>query len=149
MRLEVLLDSKHHRVVTISKDETVAAAMDKMVRGKTGALLVAAGDNPWGIFTKRDLLTCLHHNPEKHLSDVQIETVISGKLITATVNDRIDTTAAMMVKVEISHLPVTKESKVVAIVTLSDLTVFQNETLLAELDGLESYINDLKTAELD
>lgn len=149
MRLEVLLDSMPHRVVSISKDQSVVAAINKMVQEKTGALLVTEGDGPWGIFTQRDLLAWLHRNPEKSLSDIQIEDVISGELITAAVNDPIDTTAAMMLKAGISHLPVIKEVRVVAVVTLSDLMVFQNETLIAELHGLESYIDDLKTAEWD
>lgn len=149
MSLEAVLDIKRYRVVAISKDETVAAAMDKMVRDKTSALLVIAGHKPWGIFTKRDLLACLYHKPEKLLQAIKIEEVITGELMTAAVSDPIDTTATMMVKAGISHLPVAKETDVVAVITLSDLLVFQNKTLIAELGDLESYINDLQTAELD
>ena len=149
MRLEAVLDPMHHRVVAISKDETVAVAMDKMVREQTSALLVITGHKPWGIFTKRDLLDCLHHNSEKSPQAIKIEDVITGQLMTASGSDPIDTIVAMMVKAGISHLPVTKEEEVTAVITLTDLMAFQNETLMAELDGLESYIDDLKTAELD
>lgn len=149
MRLEAALDPKRHRVVAISKKEPVTEALDRMFRGKMSALLVTVDDNPWGIFTKRDLLVCLHRNPEKLLQAIKIEDVITGELMTAAVSDPIDTTVAMMVKAGISHLPVTKEEEVTAVITLTDLMVFKNETLMAEIDDLESYIDDLQTAELD
>ncbi len=147
--LDAVLDPMRHRVVAISKDETVAVAMDKMVREQTSALLVIASHKPWGIFTKRDLLDGLHHNSEKSPQAIKIKDVITGQLITAAVSDPIDTTVTMMVKAGISHLPVTKEKEVKAVITLSDLVVFKNETLIAEIDDLESYIDDLQTAELD
>lgn len=149
MTLGAMLDPKRHRVVAISKDEAVAGAMEEMVREQIGALLVTAGQKPWGIFTKRDLLACLHRNSEKSPQLIKIEDVITGQLMTADVGDSIDTAVAMMVKTEISYLPVIKGGAVTAVIPLNDLMHFKNEALTAEINDLETYIDDLQKAELD
>lgn len=149
MRLEELLDPKRHRVVTISKGQPLAKALELMVRKKKGALLVTADNKPWSLLTSKDLLDCIHAHPQYLFADVPVEDVVPEKIILAEKDESVRIVIEKMIKAGISHLPIATEKNIEGMIPLTDLMAFQIKTLMGELEGLEGYIADLQTAELD
>ena len=147
--LESVLGLTRRRLVTIPKNQSVATALERMVEGNVDAILVTHQDQPWGLLATSDLLDCLHRQRQHAPEDLLIEEVIAQKLITADIDDPIGVTLEKMVNAGIAYLPVLREGVVVGVVSLTDILTNQIKTLMSEIEGLERYIADLQTAEMD
>ena len=108
------------RVVTISKDQTVAAAASRMREENIGCLVVSNADPLEGIVTDRDLLMgCLgdSHDPWQ----CPVSRHIRSPVVTAEPTMEIQDAAHMMVSMKIKRLPVVEPGQLVGLVSIADI----------------------------
>jgi CBS domain-containing protein len=149
MRVEKLLDEKGLGVQTISVELSVEHAIQQMTAKKISALLVMEGEHAVGIFTERDVLRAHVKYPGKRFGDIPLPDAMTNKLIVARPEDNISTTMCMMIQMDIRHLPVRQDGRIIGMLSIRDLVHQQVNTLMAELRHLQQYISDLHDATRD
>ncbi|MFN7951108.1 MAG: CBS domain-containing protein [bacterium] len=120
-------------MVTVSPDDTVAAAARLMNQNKVGAVLVVAGGAATGLFSERDLLTrvvAAGTDPSK----VRVSEVASSPVIavarTASVRECVDLLRAKRIR----HLAVVDGGKPIGILSARDF-------LEAVVEGFEKLVD--------
>jgi len=120
MRIEEILSTKGHDVVTITESKSVLEAAQLLVDHNIGGLVVMVGERPTGIVTERDILRLTARGPGE-LGSLQVGAVMTRDLITATPDDRLATVMGVMTENKVRHLPVMAEGRLVGIVSIGDL----------------------------
>jgi CBS domain-containing protein len=108
------------RVETVDEKTSVATVAKIMGEKRIGSLIVTRKDEPFGIFTERDLITTFLTKGEKPLT-VEVGKEASSPLITAPVGTSIHKAAVTMVIKHIRRLPITRNKKLEGIITARDL----------------------------
>jgi len=108
-------------VLSIDSEASVKDAASKMVQHGVGSLVVTEQEaRPVGIITETDLLSrvlALGKNPEI----VKVKAVMSKPLIYGKPDMDFVEAAKLMINNEIKKLPITKDERVVGILTLTDI----------------------------
>ena len=108
-------------VLSIDSETSVKDAASKMVQHGVGSLVVTEQEaRPVGIITETDLLSrvlALGKNPEI----VKVKAVMSKPLIYGNPDMDFVEAAKLMINNEIKKLPITKDERVVGILTLTDI----------------------------
>ena len=105
MKIDEILCNKGHDVITITESESVLAAVEVLVEHNIGGLVVTEGDRPTGILTERDILRLTARSPGE-LGSIQVGSVMTRELITATPEDDLSQIMDVMTENRIRHLPV-------------------------------------------
>lgn len=149
MKVYELLSQKARPVYTLSSDQSVDDAINLMTAKKASALIVTDADQPLGIFSERDVFRAHIKNKTAAFSEIPLKDAISHKLLSAKAEDEISSVMSMMIHADIKHMPVVKENKIIAILTLNDLIQNQLDMLTDELHHLREYIEALHHAGQD
>ena len=120
MKIEEILRSKGHDVITITGNESVLDAAQLLVEHGIGGLVVMEGQRPTGILTERDILRLTARTPGE-LHSIQVGTVMTRELITATPDDRLADMMDVMTENKIRHLPVLEGDRLAGIISIGDL----------------------------
>lgn len=88
MKIEEILQTKGRDVVTIAESRSVLEAAQLLVDRNIGGLVVTDGGRPTGILTERDILRLTARSPGE-LGSIQVGTVMTRDVITATPEDRL------------------------------------------------------------
>ncbi len=107
------------KVVTADEETSVIRTAGLMGRERIGSIIITRKDEPFGIFTERDLLTAFLAKGRALFSIVGPE--CSSPLITIPVETSVHRAAATMALKHIRRLPVVKDDKIVGIITARDL----------------------------
>lgn len=143
------LMKKSRPVYTVSVDQSVDEAISLMVTKKVDALIVTDGQQPAGIFTRRDVFQYYLLSKKETGSDVKVKRVMTDRLVSAESTDDIADIIAMMIKSDMNYLPVMEGDKIIGLFALKDLVEFQLEALTGEIHQLNDYIDDLHEAGQD
>ncbi|HCY88066.1 MAG TPA: CBS domain-containing protein [Desulfobacteraceae bacterium] len=135
--------------LSLDRTQTVADALALMSGASAVIVMDAAANRPAGIFTERDLVRCHTRFPDKPLSHVVLEQVMTENLIVAEPEDSVDDAMAMMMRGRIRHLPVVENQQITGIIALEDLVKAHVGALTRELHYLKDYITDLQDAAHD
>ncbi len=149
MKIHALLSEKSRTVQTIAVNNSVEAAIELMANKRAGALIITDKDQPVGIFAESDVFHCLSKDKKADFSATSLRSAITTKLITAAPEDDIEQIMPVMLKAGVSHLPIMKNRKIVAMLQLADLFEHQIEALTEEINHLKEYIEDLHEAGRD
>jgi CBS domain-containing protein len=106
-------------VVTASPDETVATALQRMIDHDIGAVVVAEGETPVGVFTERDVTRRVLTDPD--LLSRRVGEVMSSPVVTTGPDEEIVTVFETMTARKIRRLPVVEGGQLVGILTERDL----------------------------
>ena len=115
-------------VISAKVSITVKQAVELMSDHEIGCLIAMKGRKPTGIVTERDLVRKVlreARNPNK----TKVRDVMSTPLIVGEPQMELEQAVSLMVKKEIKKLPVTKDEKLVGVVTLTDILRFQPQIL--------------------
>jgi CBS domain-containing protein len=82
--------------------------------------VVTEGKSPIGILTERDILRVTARSPGE-LDSIEVATVMTVKLITASPEDELADMMDVMTENKIRHLPVLEGGRLVGIVSIGDL----------------------------
>lgn len=120
MKIEEILRSKGHDVVTITESKSVLDAAQVLVDHNIGGLVVMEGERPTGILTERDILRLTARNPGE-LGSIQVGSVMTRELITARPEDQLAEMMDVMTESKIRHLPVMEGDRLTGIISIGDL----------------------------
>ena len=121
-------------VISISKDESVAAAARLLRRYNVGALPVTDRDMRLrGIVTDRDIATrCVAADADPKTT--KVGEIMSRGIITASPGDTVSSAVRSMSSDQVRRLPVIDDGRVVGMVTLCDMARARS----CEMEGAEA-----------
>ena len=107
--------------VTVSPQETVAVAARVLARSNVGCLPVCSGDRKLrGVLTDRDIvLRSVASNEDA--GQQQVREIMTRRLVTVEPEEPLSTAAKLMAQEQVRRLPVTKNGKLVGMISLRDL----------------------------
>lgn len=106
-------------MATVDHDATLEAALVVLGTEELGAVLVVRNDVPVGILSERDVISHLAQGAD--LSHLLVGEVMSDELVTVTTETSITEAARLMATADIRHLPVTRETELVGMVSCRDV----------------------------
>jgi CBS domain-containing protein len=106
-------------VVSVAPDATVAQALRAMIDHDIGAVVVAEGDTPLGVFTERDVTRRILDDED--LLGRSVEDVMSSPVVTASPEDEVISVFRLMADKGIRRLPVVEDGRMIGILTERDL----------------------------
>ena len=139
--VQQLLDSKRHRLVSVSPDSTVLDALKLMAEKEIGAVLVIEGELLAGIFSERDYArkVVLHGKSSK---DTPVREIMTDEVVCVQPEQTIEDCMGLMTDKRIRHLPVFDSKNVVGVISIGDVV----KEMLSEqefvIKQLESYIHN-------
>ncbi len=139
MIIAAILSSKGGEVATVDCGTSVRDAVALLGEQRIGAVPVLDGGAISGIFSERDLVTCVRAHGADAL-DWPVERAMSAPAVTVDGNTPILTALAMMTQRRIRHLPVVESGEIRGIVSIGDLVKYRIEGIEAEAEALRSYI---------
>lgn len=108
------------RVEKIKPSQTVFDAAKLMKEKMVGCLIIVEDGNAAGIITERDIVRRMVAE-NFDATQIQVSAVMSKPLITIDPSTSIRDAATMMIKNKIRRLPVVEDSKLMGIITSTDL----------------------------
>lgn len=146
MHLNELLAQKGFNVHCLPAETSVENALRLMDEKQASAVIITQGDVPLGIFTERDIMRCHVAHSSRSIATISVQEVMTNKLIVAEAHEKIGDALSMMIQIDISHLPVAKDGKIVGLLSFRDIAQQHFHSLVAELEHLQDYIADLHEA---
>ena len=137
-----ILEFKGRNVWTIDASQSVFEATALMETKSAGTLAVSPdGSELVGIISERD---CARAVILKNMAaaDTPVSAVMTQKVISVNVDDTAVRCMALMTENKIRHLPVMSGTKLVGLISGSDLMKFVVMVQSEEIENLEKYIQD-------
>jgi len=107
------------RVITADEKTSVDSVTKIMGEKRIGSVIITSQGEPIGIFTERDLLTKFLAKDKSLM--IEVGEACSSPLITAPLGISVHDAAVTMTSKQIRRLPITREGKLVGIITARDL----------------------------
>lgn len=115
----LLKDVMNREVVVINPKISLREAARTMCEKHIGSLIVLEEGDIVGIITQTDILKAVAE--EKDLDTTLVEDVMNKKVYTIDYEKTVEDAVNLMMEKRIKRLPVTKEGKLVGIITASDI----------------------------
>lgn len=112
----------------VDKSTSIKEAATRMINEGIGALIVTENNGPIGIITKRDIIWAVLFQKRDPEIDT-VESIMSTPIITVDSNASIKTVIEIMMKNNISHLPVREGNKIIGMISDYDLIEILGELL--------------------
>jgi len=115
----LLKDVMNKNLVVVKPDINLKDAAKVMCDRHIGSLVVAKNDDIVGILTQTDVMKAIAL--EKNLEATFVEDVMNKKVTTIDYEKTVEDAVDVMMEKRIKRLPVTKDGKLVGIITASDI----------------------------
>lgn len=144
MKLRELLDMRDFRyrdLVTVGQNETISAAIQKLVEHDRGSLPVCNDKGELvGIITERDIVRkCFARNVA--LVTIKVQDVMSKQVVIGNPEDDLDYAISVMKQQRIRHLPIVENRKVTGMISMRDLLGVRLEESRTQVRFLSDYIS--------
>jgi len=128
-----------HDITLVDKDASISEAAKIMSAKEVGSILVAERNKPVGILTERDILkkvTAMGLDPKT----TKINQIMTAPLITVPADASLEEASKIMLQKQIRRLPVTKDKKIVGMISARSMVggfarYFLGKPALAEKKG--------------
>jgi CBS domain-containing protein len=137
--LSHLLDGKGRAVHAVAPGASVIDAIRSMADNHVGALLVMEGAELVGIVSERDYARKVILLGRSS-STTAVRDIMSAPVVTVSPDQTVDDAMRLMTERRIRHLPVTRGSKVIGVVSIGDLVKCVIEDQQHTIEDLRSYI---------
>ncbi len=139
-RVSDLVDNRE--LYAVQEDDTVAQVARRMSELHVGAILVLKGTALRGVFSERDLMCRVvleRLDPEK----TPVRSVMSTDIQTVEYSDSVEAAMEAMLEKKCRHLPVMKDGRVTAFLSMRDLMSYELDRKTEELSHIRAYIQNV------
>ena len=124
MQVKDLMSS---HLITVDREETVAAAARLLSRHNVGALPVTTGGRLVGMLTDRDIaVRCVAANFDPNIT--RVRTVMSSGTVTVPAEESGEKAARTMGKHQVNRLPVTENGRLVGMLSRADFAAYAGQS---------------------
>ena len=124
--LKNVRDVMNKSIISVDKDDTIRMAVNKMVHGGIGAVIVTEKDKPVGILTERAILKFIA-NEKIDLDNNKVENIMSAPLISVDSSSSLEEAAGVMLTNNIRRLIIKEKDEYVGIISQRELQQFITE----------------------
>jgi CBS domain-containing protein len=129
-------------LITAPSDALVLDVAVAMSEGHVGAIPIMEDERLVGIFSERDLMTRVVVSGRDPRA-TRISDVMTHDVVTASLDDTVDTCVEKMKAAGCRHLPVVLEGRVISMLSMRDLLRDEIEEQTEEIRNLRAYIHQV------
>ena len=115
-------------VITIDDNSTVKEAAEVMNKFEIGCMIVVRKGKAMGIITERDLLKRVVAEA-RDANRTKVKDIMTTPLVVAEPDMELEEAIKLMFKMKIKKLPVVSESRLVGLISLTDIARFQPQMI--------------------
>ncbi|MCK5595065.1 CBS domain-containing protein, partial [bacterium] len=143
MSIKSILQKKGDVVFQIQPDKPLCDCIKLLNVKRVGALMVIDKDNNiHGIISERDILHAAF-DVKGQMCDMLVSDIMTpnDKLITATMEDKIEAIMESMTNNKIRHIPIMNNEKLLGIVSIGDIVKTLLDVAVTENKHMKNYIS--------